>query len=42
MSHADLTRNLSWDHAAFQQVGCLHPPLLHGVVITQTSTASIG
>jgi len=42
MGHADLPRNLSRDHAAFEEVGRLHATLLHGVVITQASTASVG
>jgi len=41
MGHADATGNLSWDHAAFKQVGCSHPTLLHGLMITLTNNASL-
>jgi hypothetical protein len=40
MRHTDATGDLSWDHAAFKQVGCSHPTLLHGLMITLTDNAS--
>jgi len=41
MGHADATGDLSWDYAAFKQVGCSHPTLLHGFMITLTNNASL-
>jgi hypothetical protein len=41
MGHADATRDLSWDHAAFQQSGRPHPPLFHGLMITLPDNASV-
>jgi len=41
MGHTDATGNLSWDHAAFKQVGCSHPTLLQGLMITLTNNASL-
>jgi hypothetical protein len=41
MRHADATGDLSWDHAALKQVGCSHPTLLHGSMITLAANASV-
>jgi len=41
MRHADATGDLSWDHAAFKQVGCSHPTLLHGLMITLPANSSL-
>ena len=41
MGHTDASRDLSWDHAAFQQVGRPHPTRLHGLMITLPNHASV-
>jgi hypothetical protein len=42
MGHANTTGDLSWNHAAFEQVGCPHSTLFHGLMITLTDNASRG
>jgi hypothetical protein len=41
MRHTDATRDLSWDHAAFQQVGRPHPTRFHGLMISLPDNASV-
>ncbi len=40
MGHPDSSGDLRWDHPAFKQVGCSHPTLLHGLMITLTNNTS--